>query len=92
MSSAAANAGACDAEKAQARLGKSFASPEERASTLSGASIAALFGQGFVGAADYRADSVDLWLDRKGNVEVRFLRLNAPTPNRAAACRGHDLA
>ncbi len=69
-SSAAANAGACDAKKAQALLGKSN-SPrlEDRAVAVSGASIAALWGQGFVGTADYRADRVDLWLDRKGNVE-----------------------
>jgi hypothetical protein len=69
-SSAAANAGACDAKKAQALLGKSY-SPrlEDRAVALSGASIAVLWGQGFVGTADYRTNRVDLWLDRKGNVE-----------------------
>src|SRR5271165_6949172 len=45
-SSAAANAGACDAKKAQALLGKSY-SPrlEDRAVALSGASIAALWAR-----------------------------------------------
>jgi hypothetical protein len=67
--SAAANAGLCNAKKAQPLLGKSY-SPrlEEVALQLSGASVAALFGQGIVGTADYRTDRVDLWLDRKGKV------------------------
>jgi hypothetical protein len=66
-----ANAGACDAKKAQSLVGKSY-SPrvEEKALKLSGASTATLVGQGFVGTADYRTDRVDLWLDRKGNIEA----------------------
>jgi len=70
FSSAASNAGACDAKKAQALVGKSY-SPrlEAKALALTGASIAALWGQGFAGTADYRADAVDLRLDRQGNVE-----------------------
>jgi len=69
-SSAAANAGACDAKKAQALFGKSY-SPrlEDKTLALSGASVTALWGHGLVGTADYRTDRVDLWLDRKGNVE-----------------------
>jgi Peptidase inhibitor I78 family len=69
LSAAAANAGACDAKKAQSLVGKSE-SPrlEQKALELSGASTAALVGQGIVGTADYRTDRVDLFLDRKGNV------------------------
>jgi hypothetical protein len=69
--SPAANAGACDAKKARSLIGKSY-SPrvEEKALELSGASTATLVGQGFVGTADYRTDRVDLWLDRKGNIEA----------------------
>jgi hypothetical protein len=66
-----ANAGACDAKKAQSLVGKSY-SPrvEEKALKLSGASTATLVGQCFVGTADYRTDRIDLWLDRKGNIEA----------------------
>jgi hypothetical protein len=66
-----ANAGACDAKKAQSLVGKSY-SPrvEEKARELSGASAVTPLGQGFVGTADYRTDRVDLWLDRKGNIEA----------------------
>jgi len=69
----AANAGVCDAKKAQSLIGKSY-SPrlEEKALALSGASTAALFGQGLAGTADYRTDRVDLWLDPKGNIESIF--------------------
>jgi hypothetical protein len=65
LSSAAANAGACDAKKAQSLVGQSY-SPrlKEKALALSGASTAARWGQGFVGTADYRTDRLDLWLDR----------------------------
>ncbi len=86
-SSSVANAGACDAKKAQALLGK-FYSPrlEDRMVALSGASIAALWGRGFVGTADYRADRP---LARpQGERRIHFLRLTAPTPIRAAACTG----
>jgi hypothetical protein len=71
--SPAASAGACDAKKAQSLVGKSY-SPrlEEKALALSGASATALLGQGFASTADYRTDRVDLWLDRKGNVESIF--------------------
>ena len=71
LSSAAANAGACDATKARSLIGKSY-SPrvEQEALELSGASTATLVGQGFVGTADYRTDRVDLWLDREGNIEA----------------------
>jgi hypothetical protein len=66
---AAANAGACDAKRAQSLVGRSY-SPrlEQETLALSGASTAAIFGQGLAGTADYRTDRVDLWLDRKGNV------------------------
>ncbi len=66
----AASAGACDAKKAQSLVGKSY-SPrlEAKALELSGASTATLVGLGFASTADYRTDRVDLWLDRKGNVE-----------------------
>jgi Peptidase inhibitor I78 family len=69
FSAAAASAGACDAKKVQALIGKSY-SPrlEQMALELSGASAAALVGQGIAGTADYRTDRVDLFLDRKGNV------------------------
>jgi hypothetical protein len=69
--SPAANAGACDAKKARSLVGRSY-SPrvEEKAIELSGASIATLVGQGFAGTADYRTDRVELWLDRKGNIEA----------------------
>jgi hypothetical protein len=69
LSAAAARAGACDANKAQALIGKSY-SPrlEQKARELSGASAAALVGQGIAGTADYRTDRVDLFLDRKENV------------------------
>jgi Peptidase inhibitor I78 family len=69
LSPAVAHAGACEANKAQALIGKSY-SPrlEEKALKLSGASTAALVGQGISGTADYRTDRVDLWLDRKGKV------------------------
>ena len=71
LSSAAANAGACDASKARSLIGKSY-SPrvEQEALELSGASTATLVGQGFVGTADYRTDRVDLWLDREGNIKA----------------------
>jgi hypothetical protein len=71
LSSAAANAGACDATKARSLIGKSY-SPliEQEALELSGASTATLVGQGFVGTADYRTDRVDLWLDREGNIKA----------------------
>ncbi len=71
--SPAAKAGACDAKRAQSLVGKSY-SPglEEKALALSGASMAAHLGQGMAGTADYRTDRVDLWLDRKGNVESVF--------------------
>jgi hypothetical protein len=73
LSPAAANAGACDAKRAQSLVGKSY-SPrlKETVLALSGASTAALFGLGFAGTADFRTDRVDLWLDRKGNVESIF--------------------
>jgi hypothetical protein len=69
--SPAANASACDAKKARSVVGKSY-SPrvEEKALELSGASTATLVGLGFAGTADYRTDRVDLWLDRKGNIEA----------------------
>jgi Peptidase inhibitor I78 family len=71
LSSAAANAGACDATKARSLIGKSY-SPliEQEALELSGASTATLVGRGFVGTADYRTDRVDLWLDREGNIKA----------------------
>jgi Peptidase inhibitor I78 family len=73
FSAAVANAGACDAKMAQSLIGKSY-SPrlEEKALALSGASRAALLGQGLAGTADFRTDRVNLWLDRKGNVESVF--------------------
>ena len=69
--SAAANAGACDATKARSLIGKPY-SPriEQKALELSGASVATLVGQGFVGTADYRTDRVDLWLDRDGAIKA----------------------
>jgi hypothetical protein len=71
LSAAAANAGACDAKKAQSLVGKSE-SPrlEQKALELSGASAAALVGQGIAGTADYRTDRVDLWLDPDGNIKA----------------------
>jgi len=68
-----ANAGSCDAKRAQSLVGKPY-SPllEEKALALSGASTAELLGQGLAGTADYRTDRVDLWLDSKGNVESIF--------------------
>jgi Peptidase inhibitor I78 family len=71
LSSAAANAGACDATKARSLIDKSY-SPrvEQEALELSGASTATLVGQGFVGTADYRTDRVDLWLDREANIKA----------------------
>jgi Peptidase inhibitor I78 family len=71
LSSAAANAGACDAKKARSLVGKSY-SPrvEQKALELTGASTATLVGQGFVGTADYCTDRVDLWLDRDGNIKA----------------------
>ena len=78
---AAANAGACDAKRAQSLVGRSY-SPrlEQETLALSGASTAAIFGQGLAGTADYRTDRVDLWLDRKGNVVGIFLRVTSPHP------------
>jgi Peptidase inhibitor I78 family len=69
LSSAAASAGACDANKAQSLIGQSY-SPrfEQKALALSGATTAALWGQGISGTADDRTDRVDFRLDRKGNV------------------------
>jgi hypothetical protein len=71
LSSAAANAGACDAKKAQRLIGKSY-SPrvEQKALELTGASTATPVGQGFAGTADYRTDRVDLWLDPDGNIKA----------------------
>ena len=73
LSLTGANAGACDAHKAQSLIGRSY-SPrlEEKALALSGASTAALFGQGRAGTADFRTDRVNLWLDRKGAVQSIF--------------------
>jgi hypothetical protein len=71
MSAAAADAGACEAKKAQSLVGRSY-SPrlEERAFALSGASTATLVGLGFAGTADYRTDRLDIWLDSKGDVKA----------------------
>jgi hypothetical protein len=71
MSVAAADAGACDAKKAQSLIGRSY-SPrlEEKALALSGASTAAPVGLGFASTADYRTDRVDIWLDGKGDVKA----------------------
>jgi Peptidase inhibitor I78 family len=71
--SSAAHASACDANKAQSLIGQSY-SPrfEQKALALSGATTAALWGQGISGTADDRTDRVDLQVDRKGNVTSIF--------------------